>query len=209
MGYAATVQFIVAMIIMMNPLGSLSVFIDLTKRFPLIYKQKTAVSCTITVVSLMLVSIWLGAGFLDLLGISMPSFRFAGGIILLLIGLSMLQSQESAVSHTPEDDEAAASSRSIAIVPLAIPLIVGPGTISTLVIASIDYPHTPLKLWLSGWCIILAFCSGLMLYYAHVIHRIVGESIIMVITRIMGMIIMSIAVGMLADGITGLIPALT
>lgn len=193
---------------MMNPLGGLSVFLELTKRFPLIYKRKTAIHCMIASLVLMMITIWLGAGFLDLLGISMPAFRFAGGIILLLIGISMLQSQESAVSHSPEDDEAAASSHSIAIVPLAIPLIVGPGTISTLVIATIDHPVMQEKIWISVISIILGIAMGVVLYFAHTIHRIVGDSVTKVLTRIMGMILMSIAVGMLANGLIGLIPAL-
>jgi multiple antibiotic resistance protein len=142
------------------------------------------------------------------MGITIASFRFAGGIILLLVGLSMLQSQESPVNHTPEDDVAAEHRHSIAVVPMALPIIIGPGAISTLVLASNDYPVFTYKLWLSILCLVLAVGMSFVLYYGPAIGRFVGESVIKVITRIMGMIIMAIAVGMLANGLVGLIPAL-
>jgi multiple antibiotic resistance protein len=205
--YAETVKFLVAMIIMMNPLGSLSIFLELTRKFPVSNQRKTAIKCGLSITIIMVVSIWGGSQLLDLLGITISSFRFAGGIILLLTGLSMLQSKESPINHTPEDDVAAEERSSIAIVPLALPIIIGPGAISTLVIASNDYSNAVLKLWLSILCILLAISMGMILYYGGAIGRFVGESVIKVITRIMGMIIMAIAVGMLANGLVGLIPA--
>lgn len=157
---------------------------------------------------IMVLTIWIGDQLLNLMGITISSFRCAGGIILLLTGLSMLQSRESPISHTPEDDVAAEERSDIAIVPLALPIIIGPGAISTLVIASDDFPNLVLKSWLSLLCISLALGMCLMLYYGNTIARVLGESVMKVITRIMGMIIMAIAVGMLANGLLGLIPAL-
>lgn len=196
------------MIIMMNPLGSLSIFLQLTHRDSMRHQRQTATHCGIAMIAIMVVSIWLGGQLLDLLGISINSFRFVGGFILLLTGLSMLQSKESPISHTPEDDIAAEKRHSIAIVPLALPIIIGPGAISTLVIASNDYPNFILKVWLSVLCAVLAGGMFGMLYFGVSIAKLVGESVIMVITRIMGMIIMAIAVGMMANGLVGLIPAL-
>lgn len=203
-----TIKLIVALIIMMNPLGSLSIFLELTTKSSIQQQQKIALSASIAIFIIMLLSLWAGDGFLSLLGIRISAFRFAGGIILLLMGLSMLQSRESAVSHTSEDDVAAKGRHSIAIVPLALPVIVGPGTISTLIIAAGDFPQLANKFWMSLVCISLTLLMGAMLYYAAPIARLVGASVIKVVTRIMGMIIMAIAVGMLADGLTGLLPAL-
>lgn len=208
MTYADTVKFLVAMIIMMNPLGSLSIFLQLTNKFPVIYQRKTAIKCGLSITIIMVATIWFGTQLLELMGITISSFRFAGGIILLLTGLSMLQSKESPISHTPEDDVAAEERSSIAIVPLALPIIIGPGSISTLVIEASDYPNFIYKAWLSLLCVLLAFSMFIILYFGAVIGRFVGESVMKVITRIMGMIIMAIAVGMLANGLTGLIPAL-
>lgn len=207
MAYAEIVKFLVAMVIMMNPLGSLSIFLQLTHRSSRAYQRKTALRCMFAIATIMVISIWMGDAVLNTMGITIDSFRFAGGIILLLIGLSMLQSQESPVNHTPEDDVAAEERDSIAVVPMALPIIMGPGSISTLVIAANDYTLYN-KCWLTLICLSLAFGMGLILYYGSQIAKIVGDSVIKVITRIMGMIIMAIAVGMLAHGLIGLIPAL-
>lgn len=208
MTYADTVTFLVAMIIMMNPLGSLSIFLDLTRKAKLSRQRKMAIQCGIAITTIMLISLWFGNELLAILGITIPSFRFTGGLILLSVGFSMLQAHESAVNHSPEDDEAAEERQSIIVVPLALPIIIGPGAISTLVIASSDYPNLLPKIWLSLLCLLLAAGMGTILYFSNTIRKWVGDSVIKVITRIMGMIIMAIAVGMLADGLVGLIPVL-
>lgn len=208
MTYADIVKFMVAMIVMMNPLGSLSIYLQLTDRSSLAYQRKTALKCGVAITVIMIASIWVGGRLLDLLGITIDSFRVAGGLILLLVGLSMLQSQESPVNHTHEDDVAAESRESVAVVPMALPIIIGPGAISTLVLASNDYPSPFYKFWLSLLCLMLALGMCLILYYGGTIAKFVGESVMKVITRIMGMLVMAIAVGMLANGLVGLIPAL-
>jgi multiple antibiotic resistance protein len=205
---AATVKLVVAMIVMMNPLGSLSIFLDLTKKSTVGAQRKIAKTATFAMIVIMLATVWTGKDILTLLDITISSFRFAGGIILLLMGLSMLQSKESPVNHTEEDDEAAKERESIAVVPLSLPVIIGPGAISTLIIAGNDYPQLFDKLWMSGVCCALAISMGVILFFGNAIARVVGPSVIKVITRIMGMIIMAIAVGMLADGLIGLLPVL-
>jgi multiple antibiotic resistance protein len=206
--YAETVKFIVAMVIMLNPLGSLSIFLQLTNRYPMPHQRKTALNAGVTMMIIMVFTIWLGGELLDLLGITISSFRVAGGIILFLSGFAMLQSRESPLNHTHADDVAAEQRTSIAIVPLALPIIIGPGAISTLVIASNDYSTFIFKSWLSFLCILLALGMTIILYCAPTIAKFIGDSVIKVITRIMGMLIMAIAAGMLANGITGLIPSL-
>ncbi len=201
-------QFIIAMIIMMNPLGSLSIFLDLTNKAPIVEQRKTALQATMAMFVIMLLTLWTGREVLILFGITIPAFRFAGGIILLAMGFSMLQSKESPVSHTSADDEAAKHRHSVGIVPIALPVIVGPGAISTIIITASDFPQFINKIWMSIICILLTLTMGLMLYFADNIAKLVGESVIKVVTRLMGMIIMAIAVGMLADGLIGLLPIL-
>jgi multiple antibiotic resistance protein len=206
---AETIKFIVAMIVMMNPLGSLSIFLELTRKSTRAAQRKIALNSGFAILTIMVITIWTGQQILELLGITIPSFRFAGGIILLLMGLSMLQSKESPVSHTSADDVAARERESVAVVPLALPIIIGPGAISTLIIAGTDYPTWWNKIEMSFSCVLLALSMCMILYFGHSIARLVGSSMIKVVTRIMGMIIMSIAAGMLAEGLIGLLPALS
>ena len=208
MSYNDLVEFVVAMIIMMNPLAALSTFLQLTRKDSHEDKKKTALTCGIAITIIMVLTIWIGESLLYYLGITIASFRFAGGIILLLMGLSMLQSKESAVSHTPEEDSAALKQESIAVVPMALPIIIGPGAISTLIITTADFPNFIYKTWLSLICCLLALIMATLLYHAATIAKVLGASTMKVITRIMGMLIMAIASGMLATGLTGLLPAL-
>jgi multiple antibiotic resistance protein len=203
-----TIKFLVAMIIMMNPLGSLSIFMDLTSRYTNKQKRIVALKCGFAMISFMVISIWIGDQLLDLFSITIDSFRFAGGLILLLVGLSMLQSKESPFNHNESDEVDVKQRHSLAIVPLALPIIIGPGAISTLVLVANDYPDPTMKLWMSILCIFLATSMGLLLYFADAIADFVGAAVMKVITRIMGMLLMAIAVGMLAHGLRGLIPAL-
>jgi len=208
MTYAETVKFLVAMIIMINPLASLTIFLQLTESHPLTDQRKTALSCGFAMCVIMIITVWLGSGLLELLGITIDSFRVAGGIILFLSGFAMLQSRESPLNHTPADDVAAEKRASIAVVPLALPIIIGPGAISTLVIASNDYPTAIYKSWLSILCLGLGLGMMVIMYHGATLAKLIGESVIKLITRIMGMLIMAIAASMLAHGIVGLIPAL-
>jgi multiple antibiotic resistance protein len=208
MDVAITIKFVVAMIVMMNPLGSLSIFLQLTNHQSITQKRRTALVCGFSMIIIMLATLWVGKPLLDILGISIPSFRFAGGIILLLMGLSMLQSHESAMQHTEQDNEDATERDSIAVVPLALPVIIGPGAISTIIIMVEDYSSVSNKLGLSIICCCLAIGMAGILYYAYTILQMVGKSIVKVVTRIMGMMVTAIAVGMLANGLIGLLPVL-
>jgi multiple antibiotic resistance protein len=208
MSYNDLVEFVVAMIIMMNPMGALSIFLQLTRKDSVEVKRKTALTCGTAITVIMVLTIWVGESLLHILGITISSFRFAGGIILLLMGLSMLQSKESPLSHTPEDDSAAKDRESVAVVPMALPTIIGPGAISTLVITTTDFPTVLYKIGLSVICCALALVMTYLLYHASTIAKIVGASTVKVITRIMGMLIMAIASGMLATGLMGLLPIL-
>lgn len=208
MTYNELIKFIVAMTIMINPLSSLSIFLQFTDKFPTMQQRHIAKTTMMAITIIMVVTVWTGKELLEILGITIPSFRFAGGLILLTIGFSMLQSRESAVNHTTEDDEAAKERHSIAIVPLALPIIIGPGAITTLIIASGDFPQLMSKVLMTLICLGLGLGMGTIMYYGNPIANFVGTSVMKVVTRIMGMIIMAIAVGMLADGISGLFPIL-
>jgi multiple antibiotic resistance protein len=208
MTYHEISKFIVAMTIMVNPLSSLSIFLQLTGKYPIPHQRHIAKMTMIAITVIMIITLWIGNALLDLLGISIPSFRVAGGLILLLIGFSMLQSRESPISHTHEDDVAAEEKHSIAIVPLALPIIIGPGAMTTLIIAAGDHPQTLSKIWMSLICLSLGLIMGVTMYYGAPVANFVGESVMKVVTRIMGMIIMAIAVGMLANGLAGLFPIL-
>ena len=131
----------------------------------------------------------------------------AGGVIVLLIGLQML-SNKSEHKGSAAETEDAKSRPSIAVVPLAIPMVAGPGTMATVLVAAQQHPSVLSKVEISIVIMVLAALYGLMFSFATPISKRLGAAGMGVVTRVMGMILAAIAVGMLADGLKGMLPGL-
>jgi len=128
-------------------------------------------------------------------------------IIVLLIGLHML-SNKSGHQHSPTELEDANTRASIAVVPLAIPIVAGPGTMAAVLVAAQQHPSILSKVEMSIVILALAALSGLLFRFAAPISKRLGKSGMGVVTRVMGMILAAIAMGMLADGLKGMLPSL-
>lgn len=167
----------------MDPLGNVPVFLSLTEGVSRNTQQKLALKAVIRAAIILIVFVFLGNAVLDFFQISLQSFRIAGGIILILIGLQILFGIRAVKeSHSPMDD--------ISAVPLATPLIAGPGTITATIIFSKEY----------GYIITLAaiivnlFLSWILFRYAHYILKILGRSGTMMFAKVMGLILVAIGV---------------
>ena len=129
------------------------------------------------------------------------------GIIVLMIGLNML-ANNSAHKHSPDELQDAKSRASIAVVPLAIPIVAGPGTMAAVLVAA-QQDHTVLsKVEISIVIVALAAFCGLLFSFAKPISDKLGAAGMGVVTRVMGMVLAAIAIGMLAEGLKGLLPGL-
>ena len=124
----ATALFVIA-----NPIGVTPLFISLTNRQTEEQRRHTA-RLTATTVVIVSAAMFLGEAILHLFGIRMASFRAAGGILILLMAIAMLQARPSPTHHTVEESKEAAIRDEVAVVPLGIPLVAGPGAISTVII---------------------------------------------------------------------------
>ena len=144
---------------------------------------------------------------LEFFGISVDSLRAAGGVIVLLIGLQMLTNQ-SAHQHSPAELEEAKTRDSIAVVPLAIPITAGPGAMVAVLIATQQHPSILSRVEISIVILVVAVFSGLLFHFSSPISKRLGDSGLGVVTRVMGMILAAIAMGMLTDGLKGLLPGL-
>ena len=125
-----------ALFAIVNPIGSVPIFISATQGWPAEDREQTARTTTITVFLVLVSSIFFGERILDFFGIGIPSFQVGGGILLMLIAISMLQGRASHVRQTPEEAQEVADREAIAVVPLSIPLLAGPGAISSMIIAA-------------------------------------------------------------------------
>ena len=203
----ALITFVAALFSMMNPIGNVGVFAGMTADRNEPDARRIAWMCAGAIAITLLVVTWTGGALLNFFGINVNELRAAGGIIVLLIGLSMLRSDNS---HRQTSSEATADAErdQIAIVPLAIPIVAGPGTMASVIIAAERHPGIWAKIDLSFAAIGLAVLTGLLFAYSKPIANWLGASGMGVVTRIMGMILAAIAMGMLASGLKGMIPAL-
>jgi len=195
------IQIFVAILVIVDPVGALPVFISLTSDQTKLERRHTARVAAISVASALLIACLAGEPILKLFGISISSFQIAGGILLLLMALAMLPAKPRLSKHSPEEAQEAESMESIAVVPLAIPLMTGPAAMSTVII----YMHQA-----QGWfntsfvilsCLAIGFIVWLTLRLAIPIGDYLGKTGINIITRIMGLILAAIAVEFLTAGI--------
>ena len=126
---------------------------------------------------------------------------------MFLVGLQMLMNK-SDHQHSSAELEDAVSRSSVAVVPLAIPVMAGPGTMATVLVAANQTPSVLSKLEISVVILAIAALSGLLFSFSAAISNWLGKSGMGVVTRIMGLILATIAVSMLADGLKGLFPVL-
>jgi len=197
-------QFFVGLLAIVDPLGAIPVFLILTARQSPKVKRATIRLTVLSVFSVLLVSMLLGEIILNVLGISINAFRCAGGLVLLLMSLSMLQSH----LMKPNEVNELEADETVALVPLTIPLLAGPGAISTVIV----YAHQSREL--SHWLLIFAaiasvcFCLWLTLIAMPWLSKHITAKSIAMSTRIMGLLLAAIAIEFIAGGLKGLFPSL-
>jgi multiple antibiotic resistance protein len=136
-----------------------------------------------------------------LFGITLPAFKIAGGVILLLIGLDMLRARRSQTKETPGDAAEAAGKEDVGIIPLGIPMLAGPGAISTVMVLISGMPD-----WWYAIPVFLAIAMVSLLSYwvlagADRVRRYLGETGIRILTRLMGLMLTAIAVQFMLNGL--------
>lgn len=199
----------ITLLVITNPLSALSAVLKVTKNNSLEDKKMIGLTAGFAVGVILLVITWVGKPLLMLLGIKIPAFQVAGGLILFLMALSMLNAEESTIKQTPEEQkEKIPASKTGAIVPLAIPIIAGPGAISTVIVNVGEFPGPLNQLFLSASAILVALCMGALLYFASNLEKILGQSGINIINRIGGLLLTAISIQTIANGLIGLFPRL-
>jgi len=204
---AALASFIAALFSMANPIGNVGIFAGMMENRTDSDIRRIARSCAIYVAIILLIVTWSGPMLLGFFGITVDSLRAGGGIIVLLIGLGMIFNK-SGHKHSSEELEDAKVRESIAVVPLAIPVTAGPGTIATVLVAAQQHPAILSKIEISIVILVISMIIGLLFSFAAPISKRLGVSGMGVVTRIMGLILAAIAMGMLAEGLKGLLPGL-
>lgn len=180
----------------MNPIANTPIFLGLTDGNSESTKQKVAKTSTITAFIIVTASVVLGKYIFEIFSITIPAFKITGGILIFYVGFEMLMSKKSKV-HDSENKE---DSDEIAISPLAIPILAGPGTIVTAMNFASNANYLHMAIIIACFAVII-----LMTYFAFVLSDAIveklGKNLISVIGKIMGLIIAIIGAGMITEGI--------
>lgn len=202
------VKPLIALLAIVNPLGIIPFFILFTANFSAEQKKKTIIVSSISAFLVIALSTLIGADLLHFFGISIASFQVGGGMLLLLSSINMLNATTGAAKSTSDEVEEAADRASVAVVPLTIPLLTGPATISTVII----YASNTKSLWqhavLIGYGVVVAAAAALCFLAAEPIARFLGKTGINVMTRLMGLILAALSIEMMSDGMLKLFPGL-
>jgi multiple antibiotic resistance protein len=203
---------LITLLAIVNPLACVPFFIHYTQGFSRPQRQRTVLIAAITAFAVIAASALLGLQILEFFNISLASFQVGGGMLLLTSALSMLNAQPAearANADEVHDAEArAAEGASIAVVPLTIPLLTGPATMSTVVIYAEKARDLVQLGTLVGYGVVIALATALCFSLATPIARVLGRTGINVMTRLMGLILAALAVEVMADGLLKLFPAL-
>ncbi|EFH78320.1 conserved hypothetical protein [Vibrio cholerae MAK 757] len=205
---AIFLQFFLGLVAAVNPVGIMPVFVSLTGHMTLEEKNKTAATANIAVAIILIIALLAGQMLLDLFSISLDSFRVAGGLLLLSIAFSMMSGKLGEDKQNKQEKSEYISREQIAVVPLAMPLMVGPGAISSTIVYGSRYPNMLDTLGIILTVVAFSFCSWLLFRSAPYIVRLLGQTGINVITRIMGLILGALGIEFIANGLRNLFPGL-
>lgn len=201
-------RFFTALLVILDPFAVIPIFLSLTQGYTPAERNRSVTLATITVAIVLCLSAMFGETMLTVLGTSLPSFRVGGGIVLLLMALTMLRAQPDQMRATSAEKTEAESRENIAIVPIAIPLLAGPGSISTVIIQM----HRPGAeyhlLWVIVVILVLSMLLWIVLRLATPIGRALGPIGLNIMNRLFGLILTAIAVEIMANGLRGLFPVL-
>jgi len=191
----------------MGPFSAMPIYVNLTTGKSKQEKNQLAKNAAIAGLCVALCSVWLGTYILGFFNIGIPAFKVAGGILLLTLAINMINAKIPGAKQTPEElAEAKVSNRDLAIIPLAIPLIMGPGAISTVIVFSnsaTGVGHLGMMSLIVGVLILNIY---IFLRAAAFLSEKLGLIGINVISRIMGLILAAIAVEFMASGLIKLFP---
>ena len=194
----------IALFAIVNPIGTVPIFVTATEGWPDLDRTRTVRIIALTVFSVLTLAIFIGDKILTFFGISIPSFQVGGGILLLLMAISMMHGQPN--RQTEQEAEAAVTRDAVAIVPLSIPLLAGPGAISSVIITAQQSGGFWGHMLLVIPVLVVALLTWVVLSLSMGIARRLGAVGIIIVTRLMGLILAAMAIEFMTQGLGSLFP---
>lgn len=204
----AYLAFIVSVFALMNPLAAVPIYMSLTSDMEPEMRRRIPFKTASAAFLILLIAFIAGETILSIFSVTLPALRIAGGLVILSMGWSMLQAKTSRAKQTRAEAQEAVTRDSIAIIPLAIPLTAGPGAISLMVVAS-TYGN-PIEGQIAIIIAILFVCSLLWLFLrtAGSIAKMLGQTGMNIVTRLMGLLMLAVAIEFITSGLGEKFPGL-
>ncbi|SFK59643.1 MarC family protein [Shimia haliotis] len=199
---AALVTAFVTLFVIIDPIGLLPIYISLTQGVPTRERRAIAMRACLIAAVLLSVFAFLGEAVLGFVGISMPAFRIAGGLLLFFTAFDMLferrtKRREGQAEEAEEEDYDDPS-----VFPMAMPLIAGPGAITTVILLVGQYDDTQSKILMLAMALAVVALLFVLFLTAGFFERALGRTGINVVTRLFGMLLAALAVQFILDGLS-------
>jgi multiple antibiotic resistance protein len=197
-----------AIFFVVDPLAVLPIFLAITRNETSEHKRATALRAALT--SGITLAVFAAAGQLifRFFGITLGAFKIAGGVLLFMVALDMMQARPSRTRSTPEEEQEGLDKADVAIIPLAIPLLSGPGSIATVMVLMSRHSSVAYMIPVYLSIAITALVTWIMLRGAEWIERRLSKTFLNVVTRVMGLILAAIAVEFVINGVKDVLPTL-
>ncbi|MCE7596857.1 YchE family NAAT transporter [Vibrio fluvialis] len=206
--FAIFLQFFLGLVAAVNPVGIMPIFVSLTGHMTPDEKKKTARTANVAVAVILITALLGGQMLLDMFSISLDSFRVAGGLLLLSIAFSMMSGKLGEDKQNKQEKSEYISREQVGVVPLAMPLMAGPGAISSTIVYGSRYPAMMDTAGIILTILVFSVASWLLFRSAPYIVRLLGQTGINVITRIMGLILGALGIEFITNGLRSLFPGL-
>lgn len=187
------VTSLVAVFVIVDPFAATPAFLAMTAGYQHARRRQMARRAAVTCVLILSVFATVGKYLFRLFGISLPAFKLAGGLLLLLVALDMLQARRSRTRETPEEQSDASAIEDVGIIPMGIPMLAGPGSISTVMVLVGQAPSWVDTIPVLVGIVVTSAVCYLVLASADKVEALLGEIGIRVLTRLMGLVLTAIA----------------
>lgn len=189
----------VTLLFIVDPFAAVPVFVTLTERFGADDRRHIRMKATLIALAMLMVFAITGMKFFELFGITLPAFQIAGGLLLLGLGMSQLNASRRKVSSEEQDEGLARDD--VSVFPLAMPLLAGPGAISTVILLATEAGSTLRLLELLAAIIACMITVLLVLRSSHSLTRVLGQTGLTLLSRVMGIVLTAVAVQFILNGL--------
>ena len=199
-----------AIFFVVDPFAVIPLFLSITRGDDLPQKQRTALKAAIVTTLTLLAFAIAGSLIFKLFGITIGAFRIAGGILLFIMALDMVQAQRSRVRAVPEEESEGVEKEDVAIIPLGIPMLAGPGSIAMVIVLMGHARQSPVQMGVVIGCIVATgVLTFVILRAAVLLERTLKQTGLNILNRVMGLVLAAVAVQFVVNGIRDVLPQIT